>query len=48
MVIGHLLLLVLALACFVLAALPMAAPYNSRLIAAGLGFLTASMINWGG
>jgi hypothetical protein len=48
MMIGHLLLLVLALACFVLAALPMAAPYHARLIAAGLAFLTASMINWGG
>lgn len=42
----RLLLLLFALVCFVLAALPMSQPYYSRLVAAGLAFLTASMIPW--
>jgi hypothetical protein len=46
MIIGRLVLLVFALVCFVLAAMPIATPYYSRLVAAGLGFLTASMISW--
>jgi hypothetical protein len=46
MVIGKLVLLVFALVCFVLAAIPIATPYHSRLIATGLAFLTASMISW--
>jgi hypothetical protein len=42
----HLLLLVFALVCFVLAGFPMATPYHPRLIAVGLAFLAASMIPW--
>jgi hypothetical protein len=45
----HLILLVFALVCFVLAATPITAPpspYHPRLIAAGLAFLAASMISW--
>jgi hypothetical protein len=42
----RLILLVFALVCFALAALPMTQPYHPRLIAAGLAFLTASMIPW--
>lgn len=43
----RLILLVFALVCFALAAFPpQAQPYHSRLIAAGLMFLTASMIPW--
>lgn len=42
----RLILLVFALVCFILAALPMASAYHSRLVAAGLAFLTASMIPW--
>jgi hypothetical protein len=42
------LLLVFALVCFTLAAFPPANPYHPRLIAAGLAFLTASMIPWPG
>ena len=42
----RLILLVFALVCFALAALPMTQPYHPRLIAAGLMFLTASMIPW--
>jgi hypothetical protein len=45
-IIGKLILLVFALVCFVLATLPLATPYHPRLIAAGLAFLTASMISW--
>jgi hypothetical protein len=44
----RLLCLVFALVCFVLAAVPLAAPYHPRLVAAGLAFLTASMIPWPG
>ena len=44
----RLLLLVFALVCFILAAFPLSSPYHPRLIAAGLGFLTASMIPWPG
>ncbi len=44
----RLILLLFALVCFVLAALPMSAPYHSRLVAAGLAFLAASMIPWPG
>jgi hypothetical protein len=39
-----LILLVFAFVCFVLAAIPIAAPYQPRLIAAGLAFFTASFI----
>lgn len=42
----RLILLVFALVCFALAALPLAHPYQPRLVAAGLTFLTASMIPW--
>jgi hypothetical protein len=42
----RLILLVFALVCFALAAIPMTHPYHPRLIAAGLTFLTASMIPW--
>ena len=42
----RLILLVFALVCFILAAFPLAQPYHPRLIAAGLAFLTASMIPW--
>jgi hypothetical protein len=42
----RLILLVFALVCFVLATLQMTQPYHSRLLAAGLAFLTASMIPW--
>ena len=42
----RLILLVFALVCFILAALPMTQPYHPRLLAAGLAFLTASMIPW--
>jgi hypothetical protein len=42
----RLILLVFALVCFALAAIPMTQPYHPRLIAAGLTFLTASMIPW--
>jgi len=42
----RLLLLVFALCCFALAAVPISAPYQQRLIAAGLAFLTGSMIPW--
>ena len=42
----HLLLLVLALGCFILASFPPAAPSWNRLVSAGLAFLTASMISW--
>lgn len=44
-----LILLVFALVCFALAALPMTqppSPYHARLVAAGLAFLTAAMIPW--
>lgn len=41
-----LILLVFALVCFILAASPLAQPYQPRLVAAGLAFLTASMIPW--
>ena len=44
----RLILLVFALVCFALAALPMSQPHQPRLIAAGLVFLTASMIPWPG
>lgn len=39
-----LVLLVFAFVCFVLAAVPLTAPWQPRLVAAGLAFLTASMI----
>ena len=43
----RLILLVFALVCFVLAAVPVAQPpHPPRLVAAGLAFLTASMIPW--
>ena len=42
----RLLLLLFALVCFVLAALPPTHPHWNRLIAAGLAFLTASMVAW--
>jgi hypothetical protein len=42
----RLILLVFALVCFALASLTMTQPYHPRLIAAGLAFLTASMIPW--
>ncbi len=42
----RLLFLVFALVCFILASLVMTEPYRVRLIAAGLAFLTASMIPW--
>jgi hypothetical protein len=42
----RLLFLVFALVCFVLASVPIAAPHHARLVAAGLAFLTASMISW--
>lgn len=41
-----LILLLFAFVCFVLAAWGPAQPYHPRLIAAGLAFLTASMIPW--
>jgi hypothetical protein len=44
----RLILLVFALVCFVLAAFPISQPYHPRLLAAGLAFLTASMIPWPG
>jgi hypothetical protein len=44
----RLILLVFALVCFVLASFPIAAPHHPRLVAAGLAFLTASMIPWPG
>jgi hypothetical protein len=44
----RLILLVFALVCFALAALPVAHPYQPRLQSAGLMFLTASMIPWPG
>lgn len=44
----RLILLLFALVCFVLAALPMSQPYHARLVAAGLAFLAASMIPWPG
>jgi hypothetical protein len=42
----HLILLVFALVCFVLATWGPAAPNWNRLVSAGLAFLTASMISW--
>lgn len=44
----HLLMLVFALVCFLLAAgIPTSPePYWHRLLAAGLAFLVASMISW--
>lgn len=39
-----LILLVFAFVCFVLGAFPLTAPYNPRLIAAGLAFFVASFI----
>lgn len=48
MVLIKLLLLVFALVCFILASLPLSQPYHPRLLAAGLAFLTASMIPWPG
>lgn len=42
----HLLLLVFAFVCFVLATFPPAQPHWNRLVSAGLAFLTASMISW--
>lgn len=42
----RLILLVFALVCFVLASIPVATPYHSRLVAAGLAFMAASMIPW--
>jgi hypothetical protein len=42
----RLVLLVFALVCFALASIPLAAPHQQRLIAAGLMFLAASMIPW--
>jgi len=42
----RLILLVFALVCFALAALPITQPYQGRLTAAGLAFLAASMIPW--
>lgn len=44
----HLLMLVLALACFLLTALAPPSPesYWHRLLSAGLAFLVASMISW--
>lgn len=42
----HLLLLVFALVCFVLATWPAAAANWNRLVSAGLAFLVASMITW--
>jgi len=44
----RLLLLVFALVCFVLAAMPITTPYHGRLVAVGLAFLTASMVPWPG
>jgi hypothetical protein len=44
----RLILLVFALVCFVLAAVPIAAPHHARLVAAGLAFLTASMMPFAG
>jgi hypothetical protein len=40
----HLLLLVLALGCFLLAAVNLSPPQWGRLIAGGLAFLTASLM----
>lgn len=42
----RLILLVFALVCFVLAAVPIATPYHARLVAAGLACMAASMIPW--
>ena len=42
----HLILLVLALVCFGLAAWQPVAPFYNRLVAVGLAALTASMIQW--
>ena len=42
----HLLFVVLALACFILATWGPAEPNWHRLTSAGLAFLTASMITW--
>ncbi len=42
----HLLLLLFAFVCFVLATFPPATPYWNRLVSAGLACLVASMINW--
>jgi hypothetical protein len=42
----RLLLLVFSLVCFLMAAWPIAAPHQQRLIAAGLAFMAASMIPW--
>ena len=44
----HLLFVVLALACFILATWGPAEPNWHRLTSAGLAFLTASMITWPG
>jgi hypothetical protein len=42
----HLVLLVFALVCFVLATWRFSPPDWNRLVAAGLAFLVASMISW--
>jgi hypothetical protein len=42
----HLLLLVFALVCFILATWGPAQPNWSRLVSGGLAFLVASMISW--
>jgi hypothetical protein len=42
----RLVLLIFALVCFALAAWMPTAPYYARLVAAGLGFLSASMVPW--
>jgi len=42
----HLILLVFALVCFILAAWGISPPNWNRLVAAGLAFLAASMITW--
>lgn len=42
----RLLLLVLALVCFVVSTWPSASPNWNRLVSAGLAFLVASMISW--
>jgi hypothetical protein len=42
----HLLMLLFAFVCFVLASWSGAAPYWNRLVSGGLAFLVASMISW--